>query len=423
MTRWRGGCLRFLSPLAAALLTGAWLIQYRQISQCPCSDDQFDPARAQLLQHVTAQPEISLPEHQLVETFHPSIARDFSPWLAKAIRRPAPEKCQLILLRNGSDVRYLNAKSLPDSLRNKASAFDTHLQWVMQRLPPGHGRPTSMCVHLGSTPVHPKSQERAYPTYSLAKSDDHLDIVYPNMYFGYGGSIDNWNDFQAELMREAMKHPYHLRRDQAFWRGTCGGYRYNIGRMRLVLAGRNDTRLDVGFSNPCPMGDSKDGADVATIEAVNALPTTKFIRPLGMTEYKYLFSMPGSSKGSYSRHLQTALCSNSTVLLWDNDFYEFYYSSLTAWEHFVPVSDATLQERLKWLITHPAEAERIARNGHHFCMTQLTGPAIVSYWLQLFTMHSLLQAYDVEAEEATHACTCIDLQNVLKCDFCSKASV
>lgn len=401
------------------LLTGSWLTVYRQLSGAACPYVLFNSKREELVHYTMADQTTPWSTRKVVELMHASIARDFGPWLEKAIEKPSPAGCELILIRNGSDIRYLGSTSLPESLHNKARAFDAHVRWVTQRLPLGRARPTSMCIHLGSTPVHHQTLNQAYPTYSLAKSDAHLDIVYPNMYFGYGGSLDDWNAFQRDLTREAASHSYSLRRDQAFWRGTCGSYSYNRGRIHLVLAGRNDTRLDVGFSNQCPMSESKDeDISAAVLKAVNALPTAKFIRPTGMTEYKYLFSMPGSSKGSYSRHLQTALCSNATVLLWDNEFYEFYYSLLQPWVHFVPVSEATLQERLQWLGEHPAEAERIARNGHWFCTTQLTGAAITSYWLQLFTMHALLQAYNVDVEDVADACTCSDIPRGLRCTFC-----
>lgn len=375
-----------------------------------------DPPLADYVSTAKDMPSMSV-LNSLLENVHPSIARDYTPWLVKRVGRPSEEACELILIRNGTAVRYLGTKELPESLYNKARAFDAQVRWVVQRLPPAPGQALSMCVHLGSTPVHRLSDDRAFPTYSLAKTYKHLDIVYPNMYFGYGGSLDDWAEFQGELVREAAEHPYPTRQSRAFWRGTCGGYRYNRGRIHLVLASSNNTKLDVGFSNECPSSGGND-EDAEVLKAVNRIPLTKFIRPRAMVEYKYLFSMPGSSKGSYSRHLQTALCSNATVLLWDNEYYEFYYSLLQPWVHYVPVSEATLEERMAWLGEHVKDAEAIAAAGYHFCMTQLTAPAITTYWLQLFTVHGLLQAYDVEHKVIVDACTCQDVEAVERCEFC-----
>jgi hypothetical protein len=243
------------------------------------------------------------------------------------------------------------------------------------------------------------------------------------MYFGFGGSLVDWGDFQKKVSEEMTQHPFISREDRAFWRGTCGSYKHNKARIQLVLAGKNSTILDVGFSNKCPINQTgrgnKNEEESLMLEDVNALPPTKFIRPMGMTKYKYLFSMPGSSKGSYSRHMQTALCSNATVFLWENDYYEFYYSQLKPWVHFVPVSVTNLEERLQWAVAHQEEAELIAARGYEFCMTQLEPAAFPVYWFQMFTMHGLLQDYEVKAEEILEGCTC-DKDNVgqAACTFC-----
>jgi hypothetical protein len=358
---------------------------------------------------------------EFLEAFHPSIIRDFGPWLSRKIDRPTSPRCQLIIIRNSSEISYLNSEALPEALYNKARALDTQIRWVTRRL---HfsGKVTSMCFHLGSTPVHSTKDHFAHPTYSLAKSDDHLDILYPNMYFGFGGSLDEWDDFQTKLAAKAAEHPYKTREDRGFWRGTCGAYKYNQPRINLVLAGKeNSTMLDVGFSNKCPLdeGESTDPEEQSLrVEEVNALPPTKFIRPLEMTKYKYLFNMPGSSKGSYSRHMQTALCSNATVFLWDNKYYEFYYSLLKPWIHYLPVSEKTLDERLAWVRDHQPEAEQIASNGFEFCMTHLRSSAFPVYWFQLFTMHDLLQAYEVEVKVSQAACTCGGRSGQAICNFC-----
>lgn len=359
---------------------------------------------------------------QILSTFHPSIIRDFNPWLSRRINRPTDRRCQLILIRNNTGISYMVSESLPRSLYNKARALDTQMRWVAARLHPG--KVVTMCFHLGSTPLQLATSEPDFPVYSLAKSDHHLDILYPNMYFGFGGSLDHWGDFQKQLAQDLTKTNYSSRENRAFWRGTCGGYKYNLPRIHLVLAGKNLSALDVGFSNKCPARDhtnrGKDDQEAALLlEEVNSLPTAKFIRPTDMTKYKYLFSMPGSSKGSYSRHMQTALCSNATVFLWDNIYYEFYYSLLKPWVHFIPVSEATLRERVKWVIEHEQEAEAIAANGYQLCMTYLTPSAFPVYWFQLFTMHSLLQRYDVTMEELSGACTC-GSHNVGQpiCNFC-----
>jgi hypothetical protein len=358
---------------------------------------------------------------QIMHSFHPSIARDFKPWLSRRINRPTNSRCQLIVIRNITGVSYLNTETLPASLYNKARALDAQIHWVTTRLHPG--RVVTMCFHLGSTPLQLATADHEHPVYSLAKSDQHLDILYPNMYFGFGGSLDHWSDYQKQLAQDLVKNNYSSREKRAFWRGTCGGYKYNLPRIHLVLAGKNLSALDVGFSNKCPVGDQVGGEDDQNasrlLQEVNSLPTVKFIRPTDMTKYKYLFNMPGSSKGSYSRHMQTALCSNATVFLWDNIYYEFYYSLLRPWVHFIPVSETTLEERLQWVLEHEDEAEVIAANGYDFCMTHLTPSAFPVYWFQLFTMHSLLQKYEVGIEEFSGACTCGgDKVGQLTCNFC-----
>jgi hypothetical protein len=81
------------------------------------------------------------------------------------------------------------------------------------------------------------------------------------MYFGFGGSLDHWSDYQKQLTQDLVSNNYSSREKRAFWRGTCGGYKYNIPRIHLVLAGKNLSALDVGFSNKCPVGDQVGGED------------------------------------------------------------------------------------------------------------------------------------------------------------------
>ena len=71
------------------------------------------------------------------------------------------------------------------------------------------------------------------------------------MYIGFGRSSDNWSDFQRKISEKVMKNPFR-RQDKAFWRGTYASYEYDKARIPLVLAGRNLSHLDVGFSNKCP---------------------------------------------------------------------------------------------------------------------------------------------------------------------------
>jgi hypothetical protein len=97
-----------------------------------------------------------------------------------------------------------------------------------------------------------------HPIYSLAKTDNHLDLVYPNMYFGFKGSLDDWDNLQ-KVAEEVGLHPLMSREDRAFWRGTCGDYEHNKARIHLVLAGKNSTLLDVGFSNKCPLNKAEGG--------------------------------------------------------------------------------------------------------------------------------------------------------------------
>ena len=116
--------------------------------------------------------------------------------------------------------------------------------------------------------------------------------------------------------------------------------------------------------------------------------------------------------------MQTALCCNATVFLWDNKYYEFYYSLLRPWVHFIPVSVTTLEERLQWAVEHQEAAKLIATHGYEFCMTQLTPSAILVYWIQMFTVHSLLQC--CKAEEMSEACTCDGKETIGQsaCKFC-----
>jgi hypothetical protein len=89
------------------------------------------------------------------------------------------------------------------------------------------------------------------------------------------------------------------------------------------------------------------------------LPRSRIVSRSEFARYRFLFHMPGSTQGSYSRNMQIALGVGSVVLKWDNPFYEFFYRTLTPWVHYVPVNASNAVAVVARLTGDDALAQRI----------------------------------------------------------------
>jgi hypothetical protein len=94
-----------------------------------------------------------------------------------------------------------------------------------------------------------------------------------------------------------------------------------------------------------------------------------------VTDYACLLDIGGNG---YSGRLKYLLFSGRPLLMVERRYVEYWHSSLKPYEHFVPVREdlSDLVDAVTWVLAHPVEADRIARNALDLARELFTKEAI-----------------------------------------------
>lgn len=237
----------------------------------------------------------------------------------------------------------------------------------------------------------------------------HVQLM-PNMYFGNVA----WWDGVRSAMRKVASKPWRDRDGRVVWRGACGSDFYGTRTRVEMLAKWGSSRsTDFAFTTPCPVrawkadrGVAKDlprGVSKMRMQQSYNMPIQR------IAGYRYQLNLPGAFSGTYSRNLQFVLSSGGVVMQHEDasKFYEFYYSALKEWEHYVPVTTKNFDSTLRWLHNNEAYAESVAQASLNFTSYVLSGEMIALYWKNLLDSYAKLQRF--EPRIPSGACTCYDL--------------
>jgi hypothetical protein len=246
------------------------------------------------------------------------------------------------------------------------------------------------------------------PILSLCKTEHHLDVLYPNMYFRTMGW---WAKVTGGLNAAAVSVPFSKRKAKLWWRGASGST-WPASRPRVVTVSRWLGRewADFAFTNTWA-GVVREWRAAPKLR--QHLPSNAASIPGGASQrtpihsvarYKYALHLPGSFSGTYSRALQFLLWTGSVVFMYDCPYYEFYYHHLRPWEHYVPVNHDNLGARMEWASKHVGVVEGVALASKAVARTYLTPEYISLYWKQLLDEYALLQRFKVDLPR--DACTC-----------------
>eukprot|EP00005_Dracoamoeba_jomungandri_P013463 CAMPEP_0174274778 /NCGR_PEP_ID=MMETSP0439-20130205/59216_1 /TAXON_ID=0 /ORGANISM="Stereomyxa ramosa, Strain Chinc5" /LENGTH=340 /DNA_ID=CAMNT_0015366777 /DNA_START=97 /DNA_END=1116 /DNA_ORIENTATION=- len=236
--------------------------------------------------------------------------------------------------------------------------------------------------------------ENLRPLFSLSKTDEYADVLYPNMYFGH---IREWKLISTMLLNSNNKHPWDSKISKAFWRGSCGQNKTATQpRLDLLKLHEHDDVLDVSTFFPCPLRQYKKQAESLSkeIDTYKKFPVGDMIDQVDFARYKYLLNMPGDSEGGYSKNLQTILPLNSTSLFWKSDWREFYYYHLQPNVHYIEVDETNVVSVVTDLQKNDEKAKKIAEDSTQFFVEHLSPVDIVNYWKELLTAYSQLLNFD-----------------------------
>ena len=365
---------------------------------------------------------------------HPQIVRDLAPWaggvnleemlaaVARDMEKPsAQRRLVLCAVIDGRLVMDYNSWGSNRRWAAKLSDFSSQLRSVLQA--EGVDVPDVVFVaQVASLPFLRKAgagvPTGASPIFSMAKSDAFADVLFPNPYFG---RWDKWERSAGGLLALADALKWEDKQPTAFWRGSCVNWPGSLPRVDLVLKW-DQPRMDVAFTRGCPVDKwppifPDRERDRLLKRTVRKLPTSRIVSRADFAKYKFLFHMPGSTHGSYSRNLQIVLGTGSVVLKWDNPFYEFFYSTLEDGVHYVSVNASTAVPTVERLVTHDAAAKRIADSTVEWFREHLRGRHIRDYWAQLLTAYAKLQTF--KPALPAEPCSCDKDRNGLRrCKVC-----
>ena len=179
------------------------------------------------------------------------------------------------------------------------------------------------------------------------------------------------------------------RKDIVFWRGASTGYKQegllwsDLPRFQLCkLAADSQVAdiYDVGISNIVQIGRSSEIAEIERSGLLRSrVKTTEFIN------YKFAIDIDGNSNSWPG--LFTKMLMGNTILKVDssNRYSQWYYDSLVAWTHYVPVrSDlADLDEKVLWCMSNFNECERIADNARVLASSLTVDACFDLFWAEL----------------------------------------
>jgi protein glucosyltransferase len=179
--------------------------------------------------------------------------------------------------------------------------------------------------------------------------------------------------------------PWKKKLDQAFFRGS----RTSSERDNLVLlSSAKPDLVDAKYT--------KNQAWRTVKDTLGMDPADEVILE-DHCQFKYLFNFRGVAASFRHKHL--FLC-GSLVFHVGDDWYEFYYSAMEPWYHYIPVpADASVEE-LEDLISfskkNPEISEEIAANGRNFIQNHLDMKAVENYWLAVLKSFAKKLEFKVE---------------------------
>lgn len=199
----------------------------------------------------------------------------------------------------------------------------------------------------------------------------------------------------------SKRYPWHLKRSQAFWRGSpTGFYVFNTGE-KLEKGCHSDSWRELPRAQLTLIAKSAP-------KVINACFTTHFdergVHPeipqeLGPPAlycpivqhipFKYLIDIDGNS---YGTRLEWAMVSNCMPIRVEGLWALWYYNGLEPYKHYLPVKGdcSDLIDQVRWAQAHDDKAYQIALESRDFANRYFTENAIASYIYHLLYRYSEL---------------------------------
>lgn len=230
------------------------------------------------------------------------------------------------------------------------------------------------------------------PVLSFSKTDDYVDIMYPNWAFWEGGpaiklyptGLGRWDLHRESMTRPENTFAWNKKRELGFFRGS----RTSSERDALVLYSRaHPGAVDAQYT--------KNQAWKSRADTLNADPAEE-VSLDDHCQYKYLFNFRGVAASFRFKHL--FLC-KSLVFQVGDEWREFFYPAMRPWVHYVPVPANPTQEQIGELLAffraNDEVGQRIAERGFKHIWDHLRMKDVSCYWRKLLRGYAKLVDYEV----------------------------
>eukprot|EP00966_Prymnesium_polylepis_P322795 7379035-Prymnesium_polylepis.1 len=292
-------------------------------------------------------------------------------------------------------IRRLHAKQpLPEHLEIYASDHDIY------RPPSGMG---ARCERAGGV-----ANLRPPILVHARRATDRGLLARPESTFfqSYGRNVASWDVARTKLLEAGRAAAWADRATRIFFRGSGSGYRKFLNYSetgRLDLHG-----TDVWHSSP-PQCDSA-GRIIRRHIATNGKPLsraatppaarrcTPFVNTSSACSSKYLLHLAGTWPG-HSNRLKWLMACGSTIVMPQNDWYEWWHLLLEPFETFLPTANVALGNgrdlpaARECLVAHDAEARRVGEAARRFVQDVLTEELQERYMRALLTRYAALQRH------------------------------
>lgn len=207
-------------------------------------------------------------------------------------------------------------------------------------------------------------------------------FMVPNPYFA---DLYQWEKKETQAALENAR--WEEKHDDVFYRGACRIDYDRYGSLkRFNLMSLKDDVLDIGWTR-----------NTGTAKCIRALTNDPQLQQHHLdnikirvkedefSKHKFLINMPGSTRGSYSRHLQKLWSKGSIVLVWENDAQEWYYEHLEEGKTHITVNESTLVPTVHNILGLPFQQQKVLIDGaHEVFKTLLSKEAIAIRWYEAF---------------------------------------
>lgn len=222
--------------------------------------------------------------------------------------------------------------------------------------------------NLGDWPL---AQSAKYPMFSWCGSDETFDILMPT-YDLTESSLENMGRVSLDMLsvQGNNEKKWKDKESKVFWRGRDS----NRDRLKLI---------DISREHPDLFNASLTNFFFFRNEEEKYGPKQKHVSFFEFFDYKYQLNLDGTVAAYRFPYL---LAGDSLVLKQTSQYYEYFYSQLSPWEHYVPVKRdlSDLVHRVKWAKENEDTVLSIVRKARAFTRQNLMPANVMCYHAVLF---------------------------------------